>query len=97
MCGCMLMHAMMNHEEHQHSSESKKATSSNQMPAAASEAKCSHCGFPLGQGFAFCPNCGMSLKTMNCPACGQKADPTWSACAYCGSPLGKVERQQAQS
>jgi len=25
-----------------------------------------------------------------CSACGQKADPSWSACAYCGSPLGGV-------
>lgn len=96
MCGCMLMHAMMNHEEHQHSSESTNATSSNPMPAA-SGAKCSHCGFPLGQGFAFCPNCGMSLKTMNCAACGQKVDPSWSACTYCGSPLDEIYKQQVQS
>ena len=95
MCGCMLMHAMMDHEGHQHSQEAVNAPDSNQMSVAASGAKCSHCGFPLGQGFAFCPNCGMSLKTSSCPACGQKVDPAWSACAYCGSPLGQVENQQA--
>lgn len=96
MCGCILMHSMMNHDEHQHSSGAMNAPSSNLLPAA-SGGKCSHCGFPLGQGYAFCPNCGMSLKTVNCPACGQKVDPAWSACAYCGSPLGEVEKQQVQS
>jgi len=96
MCGCMLIHAMMDHENHQHSSEAVPALNTNVVPAT-SRKKCSHCGFPLGQGFAFCPNCGMSLKTVNCPACGQKVDPAWSACAYCGSPLGEVEKQQVQS
>lgn len=97
MCGCMLMHSMMNHEEHQHSSESKNAPNSNQIPAAANGAVCPHCGFSLGQGFAFCPNCGMSLKTVNCSACGQKVDPAWSTCAYCGSPLREIEKHQVQS
>jgi predicted amidophosphoribosyltransferase len=87
MCGCMLMHGMMNHEEHQHSVQS--------VPAASGQ-KCSHCGFPLGEGYSFCPNCGMSLKTLKCNACGQKVDPSWSARAYCGSPLGKAEKQTAQ-
>jgi len=88
MCGCMLMHAMMDHENHQHSSEAMPATSGK---------KCSHCGFSIGQGYAFCPNCGMSLKAANCPACGQKVDPTWSACAFCGSPLGEPEKKQIPS
>lgn len=87
MCGCMLMHATMNHEEHQHSS---------QPGLAESVKKCSHCGFPLGQGFAFCPNCGKSLKTLKCDACGRKVDASWSACAYCGSPLREAEKQPAQ-
>ena len=92
MCGCMLMHAGMNHEEHQHSSRSVPAPGMNAMPAASGQ-KCLHCGFPLGQGFAFCPNCGMSLKTADCPACGQKVDPSWSACAHCGYPLGEAQQQ----
>lgn len=96
MCGCMLMHAMMDHEGHQHAPEVVNAPNANAMPTTSGK-KCSHCGFALEQGFAFCPNCGMSLKTVNCPACGQKVDPAWSACAYCGSPLGEVERQQVQS
>jgi predicted amidophosphoribosyltransferase len=90
MCGCMLMHATMNHDEHQPASTPQ----ANVMPAANGQ-NCAHCGFPLGQGFAFCPNCGMNLKTSECPACGQKVDPAWSACAYCGSPLGEVEKQTA--
>jgi predicted amidophosphoribosyltransferase len=94
MCGCMLMHAMMNHEEHQHTSPSAPAPAGN-VVSDTSGRQCAHCGFPLGQGFAFCPNCGMSLKTTECSACGQKVDPNWSACAYCGSPLGEVEKQPA--
>jgi len=90
MCGCMLMHAMMDHEEHPHSTQS--ASAMNAIPAASAK-KCSHCGSALEQGFSFCPNCGMSLKTLKCEACGQKVDPTWNACAYCGSPLSKPETQ----
>lgn len=93
MCGCMLMHAAMDHEGHQPASTPK----ANVMPAApaSSGQRCAHCDFPLGQGFAFCPNCGMNLKTLECSACGQKVDPNWSACAYCGSPLGEAEKQPA--
>lgn len=93
MCGCMLMHALMNHEEHQHSSQAASAPATSAIPAANGQ-KCSHCDFPLGQGFAFCPNCGMSLKTAECSACGQKVDPVWSACAYCGHPLGQTDGQR---
>jgi len=92
MCGCMLMHAMMNHEGHQPSPQSKAAPAANTISASSGQ-KCTHCGFPLQQGFAFCPECGMSLRTAECPACGQKVDPGWRACAYCGSPLGEVQEQ----
>ncbi len=94
MCGCMLMHAAMDHEEHQHTSTSAAAPTAN-LTSVASVGQCAHCGFPLQKGYAFCPNCGMSLKTAVCPACGQKVDPAWSACAHCGSPLGKAEGQPA--
>lgn len=86
MCGCMLMHATMNHDEHQHASQPGNTPA----VAAASTYKCAHCDFPLQQGYAFCPNCGMSLRTTKCPACGQKVDPSWAACAYCGLPLGEA-------
>lgn len=94
MCGCMLMHTTMNHDEHQHSSQSTPVPMAN-TTTADSGSRCTHCGFPLQKGFAFCPNCGMSLKTAKCPACGQKVDPAWSACAYCGSPLSEAEKQPA--
>ena len=83
MCGCMLMHALMDHDEHQHSSRSAPAV----FPAA-NATKCGHCGFEVQQGFSFCPNCGISMKQANCAACGQKVEPTWNTCAHCGSPLG---------
>jgi uncharacterized OB-fold protein len=86
MCGCMLMHAAMDHEGLQTSTQPAIKPQASAMPAIIGQ-KCIHCGFPLGQGFVFCPNCGMRLQTEKCPACGQKTDPSWKACAYCGSPL----------
>lgn len=94
MCGCMLMHAAMDHSGHQSASQPMPAPQTITMSAVSGQ-KCAHCDFPLGQGFAFCPNCGMSLKTAECSACGQKVDPSWSTCAYCGSPLAKTEGQPA--
>ena len=94
MCGCMLMHAAMDHEGHQTSTQPASVPQANVMLAASGQ-QCAHCNFPLGQGFAFCPNCGMNLKTLECSACGQKVDSNWSACAYCGSPLGEAEKQPA--
>ncbi|MBI2331897.1 MAG: zinc ribbon domain-containing protein [Chloroflexi bacterium] len=85
MCGCMLMHAMMNHEGH----------SASPQPGGAPGRQCEHCGFPLQQGYAFCPSCGMNLRAADCPACGQKVDPAWKTCAYCGSPLGEAQGQAA--
>lgn len=95
MCGCMLMHAVMDHEGHQTSTQPASVPQANVMPASSGR-QCAHCDFPLGQGFAFCPNCGMNLKTLECSACGQKVDPNWSACACCGSPLGEVDKQPAR-
>jgi predicted amidophosphoribosyltransferase len=91
----MLMHAAMDHDGHQISTQPASVPQANVMPAS-SERQCAHCDFPLGQGFAFCPNCGMNLKTLDCSACGQKVDPNWNSCAYCGSPLGKAEKQPAR-
>ncbi len=87
MFGCMLMHGAMGHDEHAHSSPFAAPSIAAPAPVAGGQT-CPHCGYPLAKGFAFCPNCGMSLRTAKCPACGQKVDPNWSACAYCGSPLG---------
>jgi predicted amidophosphoribosyltransferase len=84
MCGCMAMHAAMNHDGHQHVPQSGNAAAA----AAPADFKCAHCDFPLRTGYAFCPNCGMSLQKANCSACGQKVESSWKSCAYCGSPLG---------
>lgn len=94
MCGCMLMHAAMDHSGHQPANQPSPAPQASAMPAVSGP-RCAHCDFPLQKGFAFCPNCGMSLRTAECPACGQKVDPNWSTCAYCGSPLGEVQGQPA--
>jgi len=87
MCGCMLMHATMDHQEHHSVAQSASDPGVNSISASSGQ-RCAHCGFPLQQNFAFCPGCGMSLKTAECPACGQKVDPSWRACAFCGSQLG---------
>lgn len=92
MCGCMLMHAAMNHQEHKSAEPFTSGSGTNTTPAFSGQ-RCVHCGFTLQQGFAFCPGCGMSLRTAVCPACGQKVDPSWRACAYCGSPLGEELEQ----
>lgn len=94
MCGCMLMHAGMDHSGHQPANEPAAASQAGAVPVV-STGQCVHCSFPLQAGFAFCPNCGMSLKTSKCPACGRKVDAAWSACAYCGSPLGEAEKSLA--
>lgn len=93
MCGCMLMHAAMNHEVHRPASQSGAA------PATAPDRldrQCAHCGFQLQQGYVFCPNCGMNLRTAECSACGQKVDSSWKTCAYCGSPLGAMQKLEAR-
>ncbi|MBE0680709.1 MAG: zinc ribbon domain-containing protein [Anaerolineales bacterium] len=92
MCGCMLMHATMNHEEHQPVSQPGSAPLAA-VPAASGR-QCAHCGFSLRQGFAFCPNCGMRLQETKCPACGQISEAIWKTCAYCGSPLGQTDGQR---
>ncbi|HBG74757.1 MAG: hypothetical protein A2X25_12030 [Chloroflexi bacterium GWB2_49_20] len=94
MCGCMLMHAAMDHEGHQTSTQPASTPQAN-VTSAVSGQLCVDCSFPLGQGFAFCPNCGMNLKTSECSACGQKVDPSWSVCAFCGSLLNETEKQPA--
>lgn len=94
MCGCMMMHAAMDHEEHGEHPWSGNAPVHNSLQAATGKT-CGHCGFPVGPGFTFCPNCGMRLKTENCPACGQRVENNWKSCAYCGSPLGASETQPA--
>lgn len=93
MCGCMLMHAMMDHQEHQPDIQAEPGTNAMHTP---DQQRCTHCGFPLQRGFTFCPGCGMSLRTAECPACGQKVDPGWRSCAFCGSPLGEGLEQAAQ-
>jgi hypothetical protein len=97
MCGCMLMHETMDHEGYQHYPPQPMETPMAGVMPAANRQVCPHCAFPLEQGFAFCPNCGMSLKTSKCSACGQKVDPSWSKCAYCGSPLGQADLVPAHS
>lgn len=94
MCGCMPMHGNMDHEGHQSDTQSPSLQALSNTSSEGT-LKCAHCGFPLQPGYAYCPNCGMSLRTAICPACGQKVDSNWSTCAYCGSPLAEAQTQMA--
>ena len=84
MCLCMLMHAGMDHGEHQHNAPTVQSAGA---PSVASETRCAHCGHSLQSNYTFCPNCGMKLQESHCPACGQTVETAWKACAFCGSPL----------
>lgn len=77
----MCMMCMMDHD---HGGQHQPATT---VVVTAAGRSCTHCGYPLQSGFAFCPNCGMSLRAGACPSCGQAVDPTWKACAFCGVQL----------
>jgi predicted amidophosphoribosyltransferase len=90
MCGCMLMHGTMDHDG-QPGSNPQTGIASPAPLTAKSEGTCAHCDYPLRVGYSFCPNCGMSLQAARCPACGQRTNDSWNACAYCGSPLGEKQ------
>ena len=94
MCGCMLMHTMMNHQEHQPATQPVSASGANPIQVTNGQ-RCTQCGFPVQKVFSFCPSCGKSLHSAVCPACGQKIDPGWSECAFCGAPLGEPQQQAA--
>ena len=57
MCGCMLMHSMMDHQEHQPGVQTDPGINAMHV---SDQRHCAHCGFPVQKGFAFCPSCGMS-------------------------------------
>jgi hypothetical protein len=90
MCGCMLLHATMNHTG-QHTVIPTPAEADTAV--VAGKQYCKHCGFPVDQDFSFCPGCGSRLGAAPCPACGQKVEASWGMCAYCGYPLGEVQGQ----
>lgn len=92
MCGCMLLHATMNHTGQQPVNQSAPGVDA---ATGAGKQQCKHCGFPVDQNFSFCPGCGARLGAVPCPACGQKVEPSWGACAYCGFPIGEARGQPA--
>jgi hypothetical protein len=47
---------------------------------------CPHCSTKVMAKFAFCPNCGTSVKP-TCPHCGQPVEVLWQNCAHCGTKL----------
>ena len=94
MCGCMLMHAAMDHEGHQASTQPAVCTTAQRHVCLQRTAMRS-LWLPSWTGFCFLSELRHEFETAECPACGQKVDLTWSACAYCGSPLGEAEKQPA--
>ena len=62
---------------------------------------CGRCGTPARREFAFCPDCGATLRRA-CPECHQPVEPFWSHCAHCGltlslEPSAGAEREQPAS
>jgi ribosomal protein L32 len=52
--------------------------------------QCPHCQQDHPEGASFCPVSGKPIRsTSTCPNCGEKIEPTWAICAYCGKPTGK--------
>ena len=49
---------------------------------------CSNCGKQVAQKYAFCPHCGVQLKS-TCPSCGEGISSDWQVCPYCGEKLAK--------
>jgi hypothetical protein len=47
---------------------------------------CPHCSTKVLAKFAFCPNCGTSVKP-TCPQCGEAVELRWLNCAHCGTKL----------
>jgi len=56
--------------------------------------KCPSCGTEVRAGFAFCPNCGKSMKPV-CPNCKKPVQADWKACPHCGTSLDAGKPQQA--
>jgi hypothetical protein len=50
---------------------------------------CPHCQQEHPDEASFCPISGKPIQsTSHCPNCGEKVEPTWAICAYCGKPTG---------
>jgi Double zinc ribbon len=47
---------------------------------------CPHCSTKVMAKFAFCQNCGTSVKP-TCPNCGEAVELRWQNCAHCGTKL----------
>ena len=52
---------------------------------------CSHCGFEVQSGFAFCPKCG-TKQPNPCPGCGYMCAPDFAFCPKCGAHADGVPK-----
>lgn len=50
---------------------------------------CLWCGtdLPDREPLNFCPFCGIDLKLVPCPACGEEIEPGWRFCGSCGTEV----------
>lgn len=94
MCGCMLMHAAMDHAGHGAVGQTVPPPAS-QAVAGAALRTCAHCGASVQDDFAFCPACGAAQQAAACSSCGRKIEPAWTACPWCGAPLGQRTAEAA--
>ena len=64
---------------------------SDSRPAAQAQPKdagapCPSCQKPAAGGYAYCPHCGATLRTV-CPNCAKPVEKDWKACPHCGKKL----------
>ena len=64
---------------------------SDSRPAAQAQPKdagapCPSCQKPAAGGYAYCPHCGATLRTV-CPNCAKPVEKDWKACPHCGKRL----------
>ncbi len=57
--------------------------------------QCVYCGFPLGTGSTFCPDCGERAR-VDCPSCGGDIPLFSSYCPHCGArgPAGRGSQEE---
>ena len=61
-----------------------------------SENVCTCCGYPLGDGHAFCPRCGTRCRNSErriCATCGRELEAEFEFCPKCGTRRRNSERR----
>jgi len=58
-------------------------------------AECASCHTVVLAKFAFCPNCGATMRPV-CAQCGKTLDQAWRNCGYCGAKVPAIHTSMNQ-